>query len=77
MGKEEVGKRIKEARLKRSMSQTRLAELVGYKDKTAISKIESGRFDIPQTKLVAIAEALGGLSLLGIKKAGAPKDALR
>lgn len=59
MGKEEVGKRIKEARLKRSMSQTRLAELAGYKDKTAISKIESGRFDIPQTKLVAIAEALG------------------
>ena len=55
---EDLGKRVKEARLKKSMSQTRLAELVGYKDKTAISHIESGKRDIPQSKLVAIAEAL-------------------
>lgn len=56
---EEMGKRIKDLRIKRSMSQTRLAELVGYKDKTAIAHIEAGRRDIPQSKLIAIAEALG------------------
>lgn len=55
---EELGERVKTARLKKSMSQTRLAEIVGYKDKTAISKIEYGKMDIPQSKLVAIAEAL-------------------
>ena len=55
---EEMGKRIKELRLKKSMSQSRLAELVGYKDKTAIAHIEAGRRDIPQSKLIAIAEAL-------------------
>lgn len=55
---EEMGRRIKELRIKRSMSQTKLAELAGYKDKSAIAHIEAGRRDISQSKLIAIAEAL-------------------
>lgn len=53
-----MGDRIKERRLKLSMSQSRLAELTGYKDKTAISHIEAGRIDLPQSKLILIADAL-------------------
>ena len=55
----EIGGRIKDARLKKSMSQEKLAELVGYKDKTAIAHIEAGRRDIPQSKLMTLAEVLG------------------
>lgn len=58
MDLKEMGSRIRERRLKMSMSQTRLAELTGYKDKTSISHIEAGRIDLPQSKLVQIADAL-------------------
>lgn len=54
----ELGQRIKDSRLKLSMSQSKLAELTGYKDKTAIAHIEAGRIDLPQSKLIAIADAL-------------------
>ena len=40
------------------MSQTALAELVGYKDKTSIAKIEAGKVDLPQSKILAFANAL-------------------
>lgn len=41
------------------MSQTTLAELVGYKDKTAVAKVEAGKVDLPQSKIIAFANALG------------------
>lgn len=53
-----MGLKIKELRVQKEMSQTTLAELVGYKDKTSIAKIESGKVDLPQSKIIAFAKAL-------------------
>jgi len=56
---ESMGLRIKSLREERKMSQSALAELVGYKDKTAIAKVEAGKVDLPQSKITAFAKALG------------------
>ena len=53
-----MGQRIKKLREEKEMSQTTLAELVGYKDKTAIAKVEAGKVDLPQSKITAFAKAL-------------------
>lgn len=55
----EVYKNIKRVRLKRGYSQTQLAELTGYKDKTAISHIEQGKRKLTPDKVVIFANALG------------------
>lgn len=49
---------IKKRREELGLTQSRLAELAGYADKTMISKIEKGTIDLPQSKIVLIAEAL-------------------
>lgn len=49
---------IRRLRQKRGMSQDELAKLVGYGDRTSIAKIESGKVDLPQSKIVAFANAL-------------------
>lgn len=63
----ETGKRVKELRKKRKMTQTELALKVGYADKTVISKIENGLINIPLYKLQDFAEALNtsGSYLIG------------
>lgn len=53
-----MGLRIKKLREAKELSQTDLAKLVGYKDKTAIAKIEAGKVDLPQSKIAAFATAL-------------------
>lgn len=53
-----MGLRIKKLREENKMSQTTLAEKIGYKDKTAIAKIEAGKVDLPQSKISAFAKAL-------------------
>lgn len=53
-----IHSRIKELRLERGMSQTELARRMGYKDKSSISKIESGSGDLTQTQIFEFAEAL-------------------
>lgn len=53
-----MGLIIQQARKEKKLSQTELANLVGYKDKTAIAKIESGKVDLPQSKIVAFSKAL-------------------
>lgn len=55
---ESMGLRIRNLRESKKMSQSTLAELVGYKDKTAIAKVESGKVDLPQSKISAFAKAL-------------------
>lgn len=50
--------KIKEMRLKLNMTQSELAELVG-KDKTQISKIESGR-NLTISTIVQLIKAMGG-----------------
>ena len=49
---------IKTLREKLGLSQEELAHRVGYKDRTSIAKIEAGKIDIPQSKIVAFAKAL-------------------
>lgn len=53
-----VYENIKARRLELGLSQTKLAEMTGYADKSAISHIEKGEWDLPQSKLVAFAKAL-------------------
>ncbi len=58
MANNDMGKRIAERRKELHLSQTKLAELTGYSDKTAISKIENGQSNLTQTKIVIFADAL-------------------
>ena len=52
---EEMGKIIKKLRTESKLSQTELALQVGYTDKSAIAKIEAGKVDLPQSKIIAFA----------------------
>lgn len=53
-----IGERIKQRRKSLNMSQEELALKVGYKDKTAINKIELGINGIPEKRLKDFANAL-------------------
>ena len=55
---ESMGLKIKSLREEKKLSQSELATLVGYKDKTAIAKVEAGKVDLPQSKISAFAKAL-------------------
>lgn len=55
---ESMGLRIKKLREEKQLSQSALAEKIGYKDKTAIAKVEAGKVDLPQSKITAFAIAL-------------------
>lgn len=54
-----VYERIRELRISQKMTQSDLAQKMGYKDGSMITKIESGKVDISQKKLIAFAEVLG------------------
>lgn len=51
--------RIRFMREQQGMSQQELANKVGFKTSSAVNKIELGKRDINQSKLVAFANALG------------------
>ena len=50
--------RIKQLRISLGMSQDELARALGYKDRSMVTKIEGGKVDISQKKIVAFANAL-------------------
>lgn len=50
---------IKKYRKSKGLSQTELAKLVGYADKTMISHIENGKIDLSQSKVEEFAKVLG------------------
>ena len=54
----ELYRRIRQRREELDMSQDELAKKLGYKSRSSINKIEKGENDIPQSKIVAFAEAL-------------------
>lgn len=59
--KEEIGRRIRELRIKKGMSQEQLAKAIGYtsnNSRSTINKVEQGQNDIVQSKLKAYAKAL-------------------
>ena len=49
---------IKSYRIMRGMSQDELAVRVGYSNRSAIARIEKGEIDLPQSKILAFADAL-------------------
>ena len=54
----ELYKRIRQRREELGMTQDELANLMGYKSRSSINKIELGKSDIPQSKIKAFAIAL-------------------
>lgn len=53
-----IGRKIRERRLELKVSQQELADRLGYKHKTSVTKIEKGKTDIPLSKLVLIGKLL-------------------
>lgn len=51
-------KNIKDKRIALGMSQDDLAKKTGYTSRSSIAKIESGKVDLPQTKIKLFADAL-------------------
>lgn len=58
MSKVIIGDRIRSRREELKLSQNALAELIGYADKSAISKIENGINELNQSKIAMFADAL-------------------
>lgn len=54
-----TGERLRRARMMRGMSQTELAQAVGYTDSTTIYKIEKGLQKIPNAKIQKMCYVLG------------------
>lgn len=54
-----VGARIKARRQELKMSQREMAARLGYTDHTTLTRIEAGKVDLPQSRIVKIAEVLG------------------
>ena len=59
MNKKELGKRIKDIRIGKGLSQTELAKLMGYKDHSTLAKVETGVNDITVETLYKYARVLG------------------
>lgn len=49
---------IKKRRTELNMTQEELAQKMGYSGKSMIAKIEAGKVDLPQSKIMAFADAL-------------------
>ncbi len=54
-----TGQIIKMMREQRNMTQEYLAEKMGYSHKSSINKIEMGKADLPQSKILAFAKIFG------------------
>lgn len=51
----QIYRNIKRLRLQNGWSQDELARMAGYNDRSSIAKIESGKFDLPQSKILTFA----------------------
>ena len=54
-----IGQKIKAKRTERGWSQRDLAARMNYSDHSTIGKIETGKVDIPQSRIVQFADVLG------------------
>lgn len=54
-----IHKNIKSRRKALKMTQSQLAEKLGYADKSMIAKVEAGLVNLPQSRIEAFAQALG------------------
>lgn len=73
-----MGERIRKARLEKGLSQAELAELLGYKSRSSINKIEVEGRDIPRSSIVKFAQVLGVTPsyLMGWEDESSEKDPL-
>lgn len=71
--------RIRARRLELGLTAEDLAQQLGYKDKSSISKIENGKADIPQAKVELFANALHTTTayLMGVDGPALPRGASR
>ena len=70
----ELSTRVRLRREELGLSQEQLAQRMGYRSKSSITKLEKGVNDLPQSKLEELAAALDTTPawLLGIETAAAP-----
>lgn len=54
-----IGQRIKARRNELKLSQRELAARLGYNDHTTLTRIEAGKVDLTQSKVVQFADVLG------------------
>lgn len=54
-----VGAKIKQRRIELGWSLRELAKRMGYANQSTIARIETGKIDIPQSKVVKFAEVMG------------------
>ena len=66
--------KIKMLRTQLRLSQDELAKLTGYTDRSSIAKIESGKVDLTESKIIALAKALSVSPsyLMGLSDSPAP-----
>ena len=75
---EKLYENIRLLRKAKHISQERLAQLVGYNDRSSIAKIEQGLVDIPQSKIIMFAEIfdISPGELMGDVEEKEPRDIL-
>lgn len=54
-----TGERIKQLREERGLTQTELAQKIGYSDRSSVARIEAGKMDLTTRRVKEFAEALG------------------
>lgn len=54
-----IGERIKEKRKELNWSQRELSDKMGYSNHSTITRIEAGKVDIPQSRIIQFADVLG------------------
>ena len=66
--------RIRQLRIDAGMSQDDLAKAMGYSDRSMITKIESGKVDISQKKIISFARVLNTTTayLMGLDEKAEP-----
>lgn len=79
---EKLYENIRKLRIEKGISQDELAQLIGYKDRSSITKIESGKVDLAQSKILLFAKVLGTTpaELMGLTSSNynqLPPDAVR
>ena len=55
----EFGSRVKMLRKQKGMTMDELAEKAGYNSRSSISMIEAGKRDVPKSRIIDMANALG------------------
>ncbi len=66
--------KIKTLRIQSKLSQEELARLTGYTDRSSIAKIEAGKVDLTESKIISFANVFGVSPsyLMGVSEEGAP-----